>query len=232
MEEVIEKDSQKVLLKTIWRTILFAFKREPVAFGFVIFLSILSAIITLVQLVSFSSIINEIIKIKNEGDGITQNLIRQSIILGLSFFVPAIISNVRSFLDTVLRTRLGTKINLYLIDVYSGFDIGTIESSEFQKKRDRANKWGTGSINNVVFWVSRVMRSLVAIIATGIVLYGIHPYLVIVAFLGALPYYFIEQVYGKKLFNLTWVYTDESRIENNRMDYFKDPKKNSGGIFI
>jgi ATP-binding cassette subfamily B protein len=225
MEETIQKDSQKVLLKTVWRTVVFAFKREPLTFGFVILFSVISAIITLIQLVSFSSIINEIIKIKNEGTGITQDLISQSIVLGLSFFIPAIIGNLRSFLDTVLRTRLGTKINLHLIDVYSGFDIGTIESSEFQKKRDRANKWGTGSINNVVFWISRVIRGVIAIIATGIVLYGIHPYLVALAFLGALPYYFIEEIYGKKLFNLTWAFTDESRIENNRMEYFKDPKK-------
>ncbi len=204
---------------------VFAWKREPATFLTVILLSIISAIIVLVQLVSFSSIINEIIKIKNEGTDISQGLITQSIILGLSFFVPAVIGNIRSFSDTVLRTRLGTKINLHLIDVYSSFDIGTIESSEFQKKRDRASKWGTGSINNVVFWSSRIMRGIVAIIATGVVLYKIHPYLVIVAFIGALPYYFIEEVYGKKLFNLTWAFTDESRIENNRMEYFKDPKK-------
>ncbi len=225
MEETIQKDSQKVLLKTVWRTMVFAWKREPATFLTVILLSIISAIIVLVQLVSFSSIINEIIKIKNEGTDISQGLITQSIILGLSFFVPAVIGNIRSFSDTVLRTRLGTKINLHLIDVYSSFDIGTIESSEFQKKRDRASKWGTGSINNVVFWSSRIMRGIVAIIATGVVLYKIHPYLVIVAFIGALPYYFIEEVYGKKLFNLTWAFTDESRIENNRMEYFKDPKK-------
>ncbi len=225
MEETIQKDSQKVLLKTVWRTILFAWKREPVTFTAVIVLSAISAVVVLVQLVSFSSIINEIIKIKDAGTGISQDLIKQSIILGLSFFVPAIIGNLRSFLDTVLRTRLGTKINLHLIDVYSGFDIGTIESSEFQKKRDRANKWGTGSINNVVYWISRVIRGLIAIIATGVVLYSVHSYLVVVAFLGALPYYFIEEVYGKKLFNLTWAYTDETRIENNRMEYFRDPKK-------
>lgn len=225
MEEVIQKDSHKVLLKTVWRTMVFTLKREPVTFITVILLSVVSAIIVLVQLVSFSSIINEIIKIKNEGTGISQDLIRQSVILGLSFFIPAVIGNIRSFADTVLRTRLGTKINLYLIDVYSSFDIGTIESSEFQKKRDRASKWGTGSVNNVVLWFSRVVRGVVAIVATGVILYKIHPYLIIVAFVGALPYYFIEEVYGKKLFNLTWTYTDESRIENNRMEYFKDPKK-------
>ena len=225
MDETIQKDSHKVLLKTVWRTMVFAWKREPVTFFTVILLSIISAIIVLVQLVSFSSIINEIIKIKNEGTGISQDLIKQSIILGLSFFIPAVIGNIRSFSDTVLRTRLGTKINLYLIDIYSSFDIGTIESSEFQKKRDRANKWGTGSVNNVVFWSSRIIKGIVAIIATGVVLYKIHPYLVVVAFIGALPYYFIEEVYGKKLFNLTWAFTDESRIENNRMEYFKDPKK-------
>lgn len=223
--EDIQKDSYRVLIKTAWRTMLFAWKREPWSFSFVILLNILSVIFVLLQLVSFSSIVNEIIRIKESHLGITDSLIRNSIFLSISFFIPAVLNNLNSFASAVLRNRLGTKINLHLVETYSSFDIGTIESAEFQKKKDRASKWGTGSINNVTYWAPRVIRGVVGIIAAGIVLFHIHPYLVLIAILGALPYYFIEETYGKRLFNLTWVTTDDFRIEHDRLEHFKDPKK-------
>ncbi len=225
MEEKIEKDSYKVLLKTAWRTMVFAWKREPWSFSLVLILNIISAVFVFLQLVSFSTIINEIIRIKQFNLGVTNILIKQSIFLSVSFFVPAIINNLNALASTILRTRLGTKVNLHLVDVYSTFDIGTIESAEFQKKKDRASKWGTGSINNVTYWAPRVIRGIAAIITAGIVLFHIHPYLVLIALAGALPYYFIEETYGKRLFNLTWINTDESRIELDRLHHFRDSKK-------
>ncbi len=162
---------------------------------------------------------------KENSLGVTQTLIRDSIFLGISFLVPAILSNLSSLYDSVLRTKLGTKLNLHLVDIYSKLDVGTFESAEFQQKRDRASKWGLGSLNNVIYWFTRIISGVAGFITGGIVLYHINPYFVVFALIGALPYYFIEQKYGKQLFNLTWVHTDESRIEQDRMTYFRDPKK-------
>lgn len=225
MEEAIQKDSYAALFRVVLRTLHFAWKKERLLFIFKIIFSILGAILIYVQLVSFSSIVNEIIKIKELGLGITSSLIRNGIILGASFLVPSIINNIDSLVDTILRNKLGTKMNLHLVDVYSNLDIGTFEGSDFQKKKDRASKWGLGSINNVIYWSMRIVRGVVGVVVGAFILYSINPIFVIFAVVGALPYYFIEQTYGKKIFNLTWVMTDESRIEADRLNYFREPKK-------
>ncbi len=225
MEETIQKDSYAALFRVVLRTLHFAWKKERLFFIFKIIFSILGAILIYVQLVSFSSIVNEIIKIKELGLGITSSLIRSGIILGASFLVPSIINNIDSLVDTILRNKLGTKMNLHLVDVYSNLDLGTFEGPDFQKKKDRASKWGLGSINNVIYWFMRIVRGAVGVVVGAFILYSINPIFVIFAVVGALPYYFIEQTYGKKIFNLTWVMTDESRIETDRLNYFREPKK-------
>ena len=49
--------------------------------------------------------------------------------------------------------------------------------------------------------------------------------MVILAIIGALPYYFIENRFGLKLFRLYHLWTDESRIAADRMQFFRDSKK-------
>lgn len=224
MEE-IQKDSYAALFRTIWRTLAFAWKNERTLFICKLLFSIAGAILVYVQLVSFSSIVDEIVRIKQLSLGITKDLIRNGIILGASFLVPSVISNLDALFDTMLRNKVGTKMNLHLVDVYSNLDIGTFEGPDFQKKKDRASKWGLGSINNVIYWFMSIVRGIAGVVVGGIVLYSVNPYFVVFAIAGALPYYFIEQTYGKKIFNLAWVTTDENRIEADRIGYFRDPKK-------
>ena len=162
--EQIQKDSYAVLFRVIGRILAFSWKREKALFILKVLLSIAGAALVYVQLVSFSSIVDEIIRIKQLGLGITNSLINNGIFLGASFLVPSIIGNLDSLVDTMLRNKLGTKMNLYLVDIYSSLDIGTFEGADFQTKRDRANKWGLGSISNVIYWSMRIVRGVVGVI--------------------------------------------------------------------
>ncbi|MBP6858148.1 MAG: ABC transporter ATP-binding protein [Candidatus Pacebacteria bacterium] len=225
MEEKSEKYSTREIIKVAWRVVVFTWKNEPKRFIFNLFLHVCIAILMSLQLVSFSGIINEIIKMKELGIGITQDLIRQSIFLSLSFLLPDLLENINNYIQTAISTRIGTKINLHLIDKYAAFDIATIESEEFQKKRDRAYKWGTGSINNVRYYITNIVRQITGVIASAVILYNINPSLTFLAIIGVLPYYFIERAYGSKIFLLTYTATDESRIEGDRMSHFRDQQK-------
>ncbi len=89
--ETVEKESYRELFRVIRRSISFAWKYEKGLFLFQIVLAILSAVVVYFQLISFSTIINEIIRIKSVGIGITHQLVKSSIFLGITLFVPSLL---------------------------------------------------------------------------------------------------------------------------------------------
>ncbi len=226
MEETIEeKDKFRDIFSTSKRAIALTFKKEPKLFVLNILFGILLTILVYVQLSSFSNIVNEIIRMQKLGLGITSILIKQSIILGGSFLIPAVLQNLSSRYSDALSIRMGTHNQLMQIDSYASLDIGTIQSTEFQTKLDRAQKWGTGSINNVVYHSQAIIRDITGFITSGFILYTINPYLILLAILGSVSYYFVEKKYGKKLFFAYYVSTDEVRIEAEKTRHFRDMKR-------
>ncbi|MEK7105761.1 MAG: hypothetical protein AAB895_00200, partial [Patescibacteria group bacterium] len=147
MEETIEeKDTFKNMFRTCVRSVVFAFKKEPKLFALDVILVVLLAAVVYLQLASFSNIVNEIVRMQQLSLGITFILIKQSIILGLSFLIPAILQNFSDKYSTALSIHMGTHTQMLLIDSYSSLDIGTIQGTEFQTKLERAQKWGMSSI--------------------------------------------------------------------------------------
>ena len=226
MEEAVEeKDKFRDIFSTSRRALSLAWKRERKLFLVTLVLTIFLAGITYLQLASFSNIVDEIIRMQKLSLGVTHTLVKQSIVLGLSFLIPAILQNLLSRYSAALTIRMGTHNQMLLIDSYAKLDIGTIEGSEFQTKRDRALKWGTGSINNVVHYSERVLSDVTAFIVAGFVLYSINPFLVVLAIVGSISYYFVEKKYGKALYNAYYVSTDDIRIEAEKVDHFKEVKR-------
>ncbi|MES2224521.1 MAG: ABC transporter ATP-binding protein [Patescibacteria group bacterium] len=226
MEDEIEvNDNLRDTFSTAKRAVGFAYKNEKRLVVLTFTFAIILAAVVYLQATSFSSIVNEIVRIKENNLGITRDLINQAILLGATFLVPAILQNLQSRFVNELSTRLGTHIEMLQIDAYSALDIGTVEGTEFQTKLQRASKWGTGSIWNAAYYVRMIAADIAGFVASGLVLFFINPYLVILAIVGALPYYFVENIYCLKLFLLYHTHTDESRIGGNRMQFFKDPKK-------
>ncbi len=226
MEETIEeKDTFKNMFRTCVRSVVFAFKKEPKLFALDVILVVLLAAVVYLQLASFSNIVNEIVRMQQLSLGITFILIKQSIILGLSFLIPAILQNFSDKYSTALSIHMGTHTQMLLIDSYSSLDIGTIQGTEFQTKLERAQKWGMSSINSVVYRSTMVIRDITGFVVSGAVLYFINPYLVLLAILGSIPYYFVEKKYGKKLYHAYNGATDEVRIEAEKSRHFRDPKR-------
>jgi ATP-binding cassette subfamily B protein len=226
MEQEIEtKNSFKETFSTTKRAVAFAYLKEKrLVIGMFIFAIILAAVVYL-QATSFSVIVNEIIRIQNNKLGITTILIRQAVLLGISFLIPAVLQNLQSKFNVELSQRFGTHLELLQVDSYSSLDIGTIEGTEFQTKLQQANKWGIGSIWNTFFYSRTIIGDIAGFVTSGIILFFISPYLVVLAIIGALPYYFIENIYALKVFRLYHLWTDESRIAADRMQFFRDSKK-------
>ncbi len=226
MDEIEEeKNSIADVFRTARRSLAFSWKKEPKLFIFNILLAVVLAAVVYLQLTSFSQIIDEIVRIKQSGLGVTSSLIWQTLILGISFLIPALLQNLYAKLSDELNVKIGTHVSLHMMDSFSSLDIGTFESSEFQTKQERTQKWGMGSINNVIFYSIRLFGGLAGFATSAFILFSISPYLVLLAILGSLTYYFVEKKYGRELYQLYWINTDDIRIEGDRRSYFKDVKK-------
>lgn len=224
-DEIETNTKLRETFSTVRKAVLFAYKNEKKLVLYTFSLSIILAAIVYLQATSFSVIVNQIIYIQAHHLGITATLIRQAVILGLSFLIPAILQNLQSKYVNALDVKMGTHIQLLQIDSYASLDIGTVEGTEFQTKLQRASKWGAGCIWNLIYFTRSSISDIAGFLTSGIVLYFINPYLVILAIIGALPYYFVENIYGLKLFRLYHIHTDESRIGGDRVRFFNDPKK-------
>ncbi len=224
-EKNIEKDSFGVMLKTARRALSYGFKKEPKLLSINLGLVVVVAIVGYLQITSFSKIVNEIIAIQRSGTGISNNLIIQSVILAFSFLIPAFFNNIQSTVLSKFRTRMNTHNVLTQIDSFSSLDIGTIEGTTFQTNLERASKWGVGSITNVIGYSSDLIKNVTGLIVSGLILISVSPYLVILAILGSLAYYIIENKYGVEIFRIHHIATDDDRIEGDRVSQFRDPKK-------
>lgn len=224
-DAVENNDSFKDIFHTTAQAFLFAWKKEK---GLVIStyaLTIALQAITFLQLASFSNIINEIIRIHDFHSGITHILIQQSVILGISFLIPALLGNLQSKYNDAFSIKLATHLRLHLADSFASLDIGTIQGAEFQSKLELTERWGTGAIINVVRNGRKIVGDLTAIVTSVLLLLSINAYLIILAILGTIMYYFVEQKYGRRLFLLYYTENDDYRIENDRYNLFREPKK-------
>ncbi len=225
MEEKETRDSLKSIFQTSKRAFLFGFKKEPGLMTINLVLNILLAALVYVQLSSFSKVVDEIIFIKANGGVLTKALLYNSIILGLSFLIPSVLQNLHNRFAENLRMKYGTHAQLLRVDSISKLDVGTIESTEFQTKIERAEQWGVGCLNNLTMLTFSVIRNIASVITSAVILYVINPWLVLLAAISGLPFYFIQKKYGFQIYRLYHDRTDESRIMRDRNSFFNDKKK-------
>ena len=223
--ELQQNDSFRVTLATTKRAFLFACKKEPRLVILTLVLSILLAGLVYLQLASFSNVVDQIVLVKSIGGVITRALFTNSIILALSFLIPAILQNIYNRYYEDLNMVIGTHIQLYRIDMIAALDIGTIEGAEFQTKLERAEQWGVTSIGNLAMLVLSIVKNITGLVISALILFFINPWLVLFAVVGGIPAYFIQKKYGAKLYDLYHERTDEARIMGDRNSFFRNPKK-------
>jgi len=215
-----EKKSYKDLIRSIRRAIYFGWTNEKSVSIMYTFLSICTSLLPYLQFASFAKIVDDIVIISKTGSGITNSLFVHGILLGVSLIFPQIVSNARGYFETLKRTRINTMLNMWFIERTINVDIGVIESSEYQTRLQNAQQWGLGSINNTNQYFTYMLADVSAVIVSSIILGSIMPKLVILAFVGSIPAYFISRSYSLELFRLWHLGTDETRIANNRRSLF------------
>lgn len=219
------KSTAKDILSAVRNSVAFGWRNERKLFILLLLINTASVLVIYLQLASFAGIVDEVVRIKNLQLNITPTLIRQSVFLCVSFLVPSILDNLRFKYDTEFRIRLMTHLNLTLVDKFAALDIATVDGQDFQKKLAFADEWGVGSILNVATAVLMNFRDVIGLATAALILLTIHPALVVLAIIGALPIYIVQNKYGVEVFKIYNEQTDDTRIIADRRSYFKVSKK-------
>jgi ATP-binding cassette subfamily B protein len=206
------------------KSVGFAWRANKLLFLLLILLNVFQGAVVYLQFTSFSSIVDEIIGIRQGLRTIT-DLIRPSIILGLSFLVPTMLSNVVNFFRAKFRLDLDMQLDLHKIDKQSELDIGVIESNSYQTLLRSAQEWGTSSMLSLQDFIFSSATSFAGIITSMLILWSLNGWLVLFAVLAAAPVYFFYKKYSMEVFRIRYFSLDDHRIISNRISHFEQLQK-------
>jgi ABC-type multidrug transport system fused ATPase/permease subunit len=201
-----------------------AWRTNKVIFSVTIFLHIFQGAAVYLQFTSFSSIVDEIILIK-QGQTDWSGLFHSSIILGLAFLVPTLSSNVSTYFRAKFRLLMDMQLNLYKVDKQSELDIGVIETNSYQNLLQSAQEWGTTSMLTLQDFIFSTASSFAGIITSMIILWSLNHWLVLFAILAATPVYFFHKKYSLEVFRIRYLAINDHRIIANRVSHFENLQK-------
>lgn len=206
------------------KSIAFAWQTNRKTLLLLIVLNFFQGAIVYLQFTSFSSIVDEIIRIK-QGEDSMAALIRSSVMLGLSFLFPTIVGNVSAYYRNKFRLQQGVQLEMYKIDKQGALDIGTIESSSYQNLLRGAQEWGSGSVMSLQDFIFTSASSFAGIVTSMIILWSLNSWLVLFALLAAAPVYFFYKKYSMEVFRIRYLSLDDHRLIGNRISHFEELQK-------
>jgi ABC-type multidrug transport system fused ATPase/permease subunit len=216
--------SNRNIFSVALRSVAFAWQTNRKLFILLIVLNLFQGSVVYLQFTSFASIVDKIISIKL-GYETFSSLITSSIILGLSFLVPTILSNVVSYLRNKFRLQQGVQLEMYKIDKQGALDIGTIESSYYQNLLRGAQEWGSSSVLNLQDFTLTSATNFAGIITSMAILWSLNGWLVLFAVMAAAPVYFFYKKYSMEVFRVRYFSLDDHRIIGNRISHFEELQK-------
>jgi ABC-type multidrug transport system fused ATPase/permease subunit len=216
--------SSKSIFSVALKSVAFAWRTNKTLFVLLIVLNVFMGASVYLQFTSFSAIVDEIIRIKT-GESTVENLIRLSVILGLSFLIPTLVGNVVGYYRNKFRMNLDLQLDIYKIDKQSDLDIGTIESNSYQNLLRSAQEWGTGSMLSLQDFIFTSANSFAGIVTSMLILWSLNVWLVLFALLAALPVYFFYNKYSMEVFRIRWFSIEDHRIISNRISHFEQLQK-------
>lgn len=206
------------------RCVGFAWQTDKKLLVLLLALNVFQGSIVYLQFTSFSSIVDEIIRIKS-GEVDTQALIKSGVLLAFSFLIPSVMGTIVGHIRMKFRMRQGVQLEMYKIDKQGALDIGTIESNSYQTLLRGAQEWGSSSVLNVQDFVFTSATSLAGVVTSMIILWSLSGWLVLFALLAAAPIYFFYKKYSMEVFRIRYLAIDDHRLISNRISHFEELQK-------
>ncbi|HZY82907.1 MAG TPA: ABC transporter ATP-binding protein [Cyclobacteriaceae bacterium] len=218
-----EKGS-RTIFNVALRSISFAWETNKLVFGTLICLNIFLGSIVYLQFTSFSSIVDEIILIK-QGQSTFSNMIPHVLLLATAFIIPTVAQNIVAFFRAKFRLDLDLRLDLFKIDKQGELDIGTIESNSYQTLLRSAQEWGSGSMLALQDFILTSASSFAGIITSMLILWSLSGWLVLFALAAAAPVYFFYKKYSMEVYRIRYFSIDDHRVISNRISHFEQLQK-------
>lgn len=214
----------KSVFSVALRCVGFAWQTNKKLLLLLLALNVFQGSIVYLQFTSFSSIVDEIILIK-QGQVNTNLLVQSGVLLALSFLVPSIMGTIVGHIRMKFRMQQSVQLEMYKIDKQGALDIGTIESSSYQNLLRGAQEWGSSSVLNVQDFIFTSATSFAGVITSMIILWSLSGWLVLFALMAAAPIYFFYKKYSMEVFRIRYLSIDDHRLISNRISHFEELQK-------
>ena len=195
LPNIIEKE--KSFMSTVFWSLGFAFRTNKKIFILAFSVTIVSAVVSFLNIISFSQIVNLL------ATGVTDfhKIVPYLIILFVVEFVPPVLVNIRGYLTNSLTRRTREHLDEKLSKKTTSLDIGTIEQPEFQDLLSKARR-GAGSAISLIEFSFNILRDLTNFIFAAIII--IHTFALgfVIIFLTLVPTYLFERNVSKAVFEL------------------------------
>lgn len=205
-----------------------ALKLTPSPFWKSTIFSLLGGVLSLATIGSFSILVNKVVAITDIAgfqqlgiSAIVVQFLPYLALLLVAYFLPYFINSWSSYFGNVFVEEFMTSITALFTKKQMSLDAATLESSVYRNKVQQGNEWGRGSIATVVSRTVATLSDLISVSIALIVLFAIDVRLGAVATAAAIPLYYIEQKYNRKLFQMRYLNTESSRIIGNRIGIFQ-----------
>jgi ABC-type multidrug transport system fused ATPase/permease subunit len=195
-------NNYKTIFKPLQRALVLGWKWEKKLLIVVSFFTIILGASAYLQYASFSKIVDEIIRLQ-KSPGSYDVLIRNGILLLVTFLVPTLVREIQQYLLVELRFKFARKITLLSIEEQSKLDIATIESAHFQDLMTKANSRGPLSVYQTLEHGLRNLENVASILAASLFIISLAPVLFFLAFLISIPSFYFYKKYGTQIW---WIW--------------------------
>lgn len=204
LPNIIERE--KGLLATMVWALSFAYKYMKKEFFALLVLTIITAIFSFLNIISFSKII-DLLGTKNIS---FSEILPYLALLFATEYLPPVIGYIKSYFDGVVSRDVREILEELRYKKTSSLDIATLEQPEFHDLLTKANR-GIVSVGSLIDFSFNIIRDTAFFVIASVILIKVLPAGFLIVFLTLIPTFLFEHYSSKEMFKL-W----EMQIATNR----------------
>jgi ATP-binding cassette, subfamily B, bacterial len=189
-----------------------AWKSAKIELSILIFLQLLSGFAPLALLAITQSLVNSVVQLITVGNNLEKviTLFLAQILIVYALYVFQHISTV---LDKRIKNVMGETVNTSIFNKSNRIPYINFENPETQNFLQRISS-SQSKLLNTIFESTSLIKNIISVLSVLAFLLTKHWIFVVILFLGMLPLFIVEMVFGKKRFELIKFLTPTGRLES------------------
>ncbi len=161
-----------------------------------------------------AQIVDAVVKAAAAGQGDARRVIELVILEGLVIAVLALCSRSLSFTNSLLRARLGHRVNVMILEKALTLTLEHFEDSEFYDRLVRARREASVRPLSLVMRSFGLAQNLVSLVSFGALLLGYSPWAVLILLAAGVPGFIAETKFSSDAFRLFRWRSSEKRMQD------------------